>query len=302
MVCYPVFRRHQAVSIAYQPYHPATPVPPGVRSFANASVQNDPRTSRTRSRRSIGYPKGGKTPAQPAAHGFADHLREAIALNRSRRAFYAKQTGGRSLLLSTTLITLEHLSLPWAIFLDRKARPFTEKGIAVVGGDFIPLHGLPPAHTPPRFRRIAAPAHVDALKAALRAYKTEVNSALSREDLLGVAQASYALLETISRVEESAQAHFAMTRHVAESVGQAALNGSRYALASDGETTRLSIRLIRGQLTAFTSSPWLDRRAQAQHVRGVGILVNDLPHIPFEAQWEQHTRSKQRQAFRRLTE
>ena len=83
-----------------------------------------------------------------------------------------------------------------------------------------------------------------------------------------------------------------MTRHVAESVGLAALNGSHYAAASGGATTRLSERLIRSQLTAFASSLWMDRQAQMQHARGVGILVNDLPHIPFEAQWETYTRSK----------
>jgi hypothetical protein len=139
---------------------------------------------------------------------------------------------------------------------------------------------------------VAAPAHVDTLRAALKNYRAEVDSALARQDFESVAKVSYTLLGTISRLEEAAQAHFAMTRHVAESVGLAALNGSRYAADSGGATTRLSERLVRSQLTAFASSLWMDRQAQMQHTRGVGILVNDLPHIPFEAQWEAHTRSK----------
>jgi hypothetical protein len=176
------------------------------------------------------------------------------------------------------------------MFLDRQARPFAARGIAVVGGDFVPLHGLPPADRPPRHRRVAGPAHVEPLKAALAAYRAEVKAALAAQDLLRVAAASHALLGTITRTEAAADAHFAMTRHIAESIGLAALNGARHAAVSGGATTGLSTWLIRGQLTALGSSLWMDGQAQAQHARGVGILVNDLPHIPFEAQWEAHTR------------
>jgi hypothetical protein len=226
----------------------------------------------------------------PGHEGFAQHLREAIAVNSSRQAYYAAQTAGRSRLLSTTLVTLERMALPWAMFMDGQARPFAARGIAVVGGDFVPLHGLPPADAPPRHRRVAGPAHVEPLKTALAAYQSEVNAALAARDLLRVAAASYTLLGTIARTEEAAGAHFAMTRHIVESIGLAALNGSRHATASDGETTRLSVWLIRSKLMAFASSLWMDRQAQSHHTHGVGILVNDLPHIPFEAQWEAHTR------------
>jgi len=95
-----------------------------VRPVAPPGGQNDQRSARQTGRQALTAPKEDKTATASAAHGFADHLREAIAVNRSRRDFYAERTGGRSRLLSTTLITLETLSLPWAMYLDRQARPF----------------------------------------------------------------------------------------------------------------------------------------------------------------------------------
>ena len=34
----------------------------------------------------------------------------------------------------------------------------------------------------------------------------------------------------------------------------------------------------------------LDRKAQELHAQGVGILVNDMPAIPFEELWERANR------------
>lgn len=225
--------------------------------------------------------------AAPASHGgMLQHLDEAIALNTSRRAYYASRTGGRSYLLSTTLISLEKLSRSAAAVLDLEAKPFQQAGIPIVSADFVPMSGLPLAAKPPQFRNVADKAHVRALDRQLTDYRKAMPKICTEQDLRQVAALSYRMLETIDRTERSAGSHFAMTKHVVESIGMAALNGLRWAAQSGGETLPLTAKLVESQELALLSSLWIDKQAQRCHAKGAGIIVNDMPPIPFKTHWE----------------
>ncbi|MBM3266572.1 MAG: hypothetical protein FJZ01_02900 [Candidatus Sericytochromatia bacterium] len=76
-----------------------------------------------------------------------------------------------------------------------------------------------------------------------------------------------------------------MCRHIVESLGLGAVTAISCAARSDGATVGLSRDLIAIQLLALGGAVDTDTQAQALHARGIGILVNDLPSIPFLERW-----------------
>ena len=77
-----------------------------------------------------------------------------------------------------------------------------------------------------------------------------------------------------------------MTKHLVESLGLAAMNALDYAERSGGETLKLSRTFIRFQGLGLLGSVGIDRKAQAFHQQGIGIVVNDVPPIPFAERWK----------------
>lgn len=218
--------------------------------------------------------------------GFAVHLREAIASNRERRAYYAGMTKGASRPLSDSLIRLETLTLPFAMHFDARARAFNRQGIPIVEGDLVSMAGVRPADTPPSHRSVASKADLRRLEGWLETYRADVSQAVERRDFERVGSLTVELLGRVEGLETSADAHFAMTRHVAESVGYAALHALDYRASSGGNTDDLAARFIRLQAFGLTGTVSIDRKAQDLHRRGIGIIVNDVPHIPFLQEWQ----------------
>lgn len=221
-----------------------------------------------------------------AEEGFADHLEAAIRLNRSRRDVYDRLSGGKSRSLSNRLITLERLTLPAAYGFDRWAKRYQKQGIPIVKGDFVPMQDVRSPFAPPRWRGVANDQDASRLENWLGDYRKTIRTALGKDDFAGIAQASYDLLKRLDAHEESTQTHWAMTKHLVESLGLAAMNAVDYAAMSQGETHRLSRTFLRFQSLGLLGSISLDRKAQALHQKGIGILVNDIPHIPFAQRWE----------------
>ena len=74
-----------------------------------------------------------------------------------------------------------------------------------------------------------------------------------------------------------------MVRHLLESIGLAAVNATRFAELSAGRTRCLSRNLLLFEAKGLRTAVTLDRRAQEVHALGFGIIVNDVPSIPFSA-------------------
>lgn len=224
--------------------------------------------------------------APPLEEGFAQHLKDAIALNRSRRDVYDRLSGGESRALSNRVILLEQLTLPAAHALDLWAKRYQKQGIPVMQEDFVPMQDVRSPFAPPRFRGVASASEAAAVDARLDAYRKTLSQALNRNDFTAIAEASYALLEALEATETETRTHWAMTKHLVESLGLAAMNAIGHAERSGGETQRLSRTLIRFQSLGLMGSVSIDRKAQAFHQRGIGIVVNDVPSIPFAERWK----------------
>jgi hypothetical protein len=219
--------------------------------------------------------------------GFYAHLADAIALNKSRRATYAQLTDGCSKSLSSRLINLERITLPIALYFDWRARKFNRAGIPIIIDDFISMEKVLPPSEAPRFRGQMSDASAAQLCRLLKSTRTELSAAVREAAFERAAEKTYRLLVEVEELEHSSEALLCMTRHLIESLGFGALNATRFAQLSEGKTVRLSKAFLAVQLFGIgASAVALDRRAQAIHKLGAGILQNDVPSIPFRERWE----------------
>lgn len=215
-------------------------------------------------------------------HGFAAHVREAIALNSARKPLHAAASGGASECVSRRLVLLERLTLPYARLTDARAKKWNARGVGIVRDDFVPVAGAAAWNAPLRWRGQMTDDQEKALKARLKAYKREVKRLVGDDDFAGAARRSLVELEAIEALEAAWGCHLAMTKHIVEQTGFAAANAVLYVRQEPG-VKGLARSFVKDTLWGFASSTGLDRRAQAAHARGAGVLVNDLPPIPLRA-------------------
>lgn len=212
---------------------------------------------------------------------FHQHLTEAIALNRARRPIYAAMTGGGSRRCSAWLIALEGLLLPAARLVDGRAARFNRVGLPVVQDDFVSMEKVRPSGMPPRYTGRMTSRERRQVARQLRAWRAQLCQCLWNDDLQAACRRTAAVLAALERFERRRQVHLAMSRHLLESAGYAALHGLGYARRSGGRTRGLTWTLVIGHALLAPLAVRLDHEAQRSHQRGVGLLVNDVPAIPF---------------------
>jgi len=223
--------------------------------------------------------------SEPVAYGFEAHLEEAIALNKERGPIYGDMTGGASLALSEMLISSERIALFVAVDLDARARPFWAEGIPVVAADFVSMEGVAEVDEPPTW--------TGGWSASVAIELADVLAGLAGTDagdFEAICADADEVLIQLDQLEAEHAVHLAMTRHVVESSAFAALHAMDYAERSDGRTEDLSRDLIGAQLQILQwgVAQAFDQRAAALHAMGVGILINDFPHIPFAEEYGSH--------------
>ncbi len=219
------------------------------------------------------------------ASGFAGHLRDAIALNRERRSYYENLSGGASVAVSNRLIAQERMALLAAGTFDDRARPFEAQGVPVVSGSFVSMSLAPPAATPCIGAAVADAAILASARGLLAEISTDIHAALKQDDFRRVAEVCERALVRLEELEIRSGSHFAMCRHIVESLGFGAVVAIDCAARTGGATAGLSRDLVAIQTLALGGAVETDSQAQAIQARGIGILVNDLPPIPFLTRW-----------------
>jgi hypothetical protein len=214
------------------------------------------------------------------------HIADAIRINRERKPVYAMLTRGTSHLLSHALIGFEQGSKLPAIWLDRWAKKFWARGINILIDDFMPMDGLKSPFQPPLYRGRLSEAGHKRLKGILSEFRKAFVRTTLNKDFRGAARCSHETLKVVIGVERQEGCHLAMVRHILESFGFSALHAIGYSRQSQGATESLSKTFLLVQALLFAKCIWFDLEAQKSHQLGVGILVNDLPAIPFEEEWD----------------
>lgn len=235
---------------------------------------------------SAAYRNGPSSSSASASGTFVTHLTDAIRINRARREYYETETGGVSNGVSRRLILLERASLPFAWAIDRMAEKFNKNSIPVIAGDFVSMSVINDKKTPPVFKNIAPPASVEKVRAVLSGLEKSLKNALKTSDFSAACADSYRALLELEEIENAGRGHFALSKHIVESIGFAALHARAYSKLSEGGTAGLSKLFIRVQALALPFCAGTDAEAQKSHALGAGVLVNDVPFIPFKKEWE----------------
>lgn len=217
-----------------------------------------------------------------SGHGFFHHLQEAIACNRMRGAIYAELSDGKSQWLTTKLIFLERITCLVAGVFDWLAHRYHLQGINLFNDDFMSFKNLPAVQTPPLYSGQASLRAIKRLDSMIRRCKENFQCSVNQGKFLEAAAGLHHTLHFVKIMEEENKCHFAMTRHLLESMGWSALHADQHAKSSEGKTISLSKWFLWFQSLGLYESRRIDQQAQSIHQLGLGILVNDLPYIPFE--------------------
>lgn len=217
--------------------------------------------------------------------GFEQHLKDAIELYKERKQQYSEQSDGKTDALFRKLITTETLLLPVAATFDARAIPHVKKGVMIIANDFVPMEDNLGFDYP------MAPA--DALSGELQQQAKQILATLNAtnsSDAFAITEAVNTALLDIDDFERYNNVYLPMTKHLVESLGFGALHSLYYRCDSQGKTYRLGQDLMKLQAVAIKLGNPIsyDVEANQFHQDGVGILVNDLPHIPFLKEYDKY--------------
>ena len=179
------------------------------------------------------------------------------------------------------LIRTEYICLPFALGFDRRGKRFNEAGIPIIQDDFVPMDEIGDPHDPPLYANRAEQGEFEAVSAELNEYIRCLRDSAKTLGFEQAARDTARMLTAVAERETRCEAHFAMLRHLLESIGLAAVNAIRFAELSAGKTRLLSRDLLMFETKGVRTAVALDQRAQEVHALGVGIIVNDIPLIPF---------------------
>ena len=115
----------------------------------------------------------------------------------------------------------------------------------------------------------------------LRAWQWKSGLAVSRKDFLKVQLLAMNALHELRQMELRYQCNLALTIHFVESVGLAARNADRLSHQYAKRTDNFYRAFIAIQISGVRLFSKVDLQAQPFHRAGIGIIVNDLPAIPF---------------------
>lgn len=211
---------------------------------------------------------------------FTEHVLEGRALNKSRKQLYIDWASELDMKkeaknASGAMILLENLMIPLAKFYDLKAKPYSDIGLLC--DEFIDIDETPEFSRElvdiPTTPYEAKPAFIKEYKKRVKKLKKERKWEELREYTC----------ETIAKFP-SKRTH-CLTRHFMESIGRVAmLAPSKIQQAQDQyskDPSGLISSTIGLHLTGISWSIGVDRRAAKLQYKGIPIICQDVPHIPF---------------------
>ena len=222
----------------------------------------------------------------PTPGGFYEHLADALRLHQERVPVYAGKTGGRSTPLFRKIDSLQRLNLPMAWYIDLRARPFHRQGIPIINGDIVSMSLANPLDTPSHHRGRVRDDTLEELRGRIRAFQREANHEIRAARFFEVASRTAALIRHLQDIERREDCHMAMTIHILESFGLVALHGERWKQVSKGETAGLTRLFLTIHVFTLQECLKTDRKAQEIQADGIGVIVNDVPPVPFLQEWE----------------
>lgn len=216
--------------------------------------------------------------------GFCKHFEEASEINKKRRIYYSEKTKGKSKCVSNIMTGFEKFLYPVAYYFDKRAVKYNNQGIPIIKNDFISLKNIKPENTEPEYFEIITNKELKKLAKTLFKLRRNLRRLLKNFDFERVCKEIAKTIIMISKTEKKCNSHLAVIKHILESVGFASQNALDYTSNDDVKLKKFAAFFIKTQMLGTILSPLIDRKANKIHKLKVGIIVNDIPAIPFDLQ------------------
>jgi hypothetical protein len=210
-------------------------------------------------------------------NSFCKHIKDAIKINQIRKPLYAQLSNGKTKFLSNTIIAFQVCLLPIAKYFDFLGKKFNRKNIFIIQDDFVSMDNINSYDLDVLRRNVAKKEIFEMLKNKIKAYKKLIKSSFSFFD---ISKTTIRELDFIENLEHELSCNFIMLKHLLESIAYISLNSLNYLSLSNGKTIELSKKLINFHLFFLDKILFIDKTAQNFHQKNIGILINDIPHIP----------------------
>lgn len=213
-----------------------------------------------------------------------EHMSDAMMLNWHRAAYYRHKTKGASRKLTYALVTAERLLRPVACLFDVASRPRRQRGSLILTNnhDWYSMADINSREAPPKYGKRASWSELLAVRRELKVLSACCCGGLGSAQFRELADECARALRAVEALEERQQVHWAMVKHILESLGIISLHAIGY-VEQDPSSKSLcrSVCFLCLYMLRTGSLLLLDCWAQQCHAMGAGILVNDVPEIPF---------------------
>lgn len=216
----------------------------------------------------------------PKFFAFSFHILHAITINIVRLFYYGIKSKGKSLILSFCLITSELFTLPLALFFDIWALPKQLLGSSILSIDFVSMSHIEKASkkmTP------SLPFQKNQLHSLIKITQKVTSLLKEATDYLEIYPALVKEIDKLIALEKKSQCHFQMTKHMLESVTGIIWNQKNRSFEEQKKVKTLFQFLIRSHIQSFSLAILFDRLAHPLHEKGIGILIHDIPEIPYQS-------------------
>lgn len=217
---------------------------------------------------------------------FYNHLIDAININKSRNDYYLQKSQGMSQDISRQLINSER-SLIWqALWIDMRAQKFIRMGTPIVCDDFVDMGNIKTKEHQSMHTDVINDLEFEKLKKIIYHSRQKMQFLNDEYSFKKVSDEAFDLLLYIENIEKETDSNLCMTKHVVESLGLASVHAKTYSQNTDNEVNSLARDFIRIKILGLSDFILnLDKDAQEMHSLGIGIICNDVPHIPFKEEY-----------------
>ena len=152
----------------------------------------------------------------------------------------------------------------------------------IIANDFVSLKNALPESEEPKYINIISHSLVRHLFRKMFTLRRRIRKLLKKKDFVNIHRLICTEIDYIIELETKNLIHIAMLKHILESVGFAAKNSIEYTKHDDNRVKKLAVCFIKTQMLGTILTPLIDRSANKIHKLGVGIIVNDVPSIPYK--------------------
>lgn len=206
------------------------------------------------------------------------HVRETMKLNRERRELYRQDGNADAAKVLNKLIFLEKLMLPFSASLDRATKKLQNAGVAMWCEDLVPMNTVP-----------GYQAFSDIPAAAYKSFDKKNRKELAKKLRNFKYKQRYELYDEIASIINTQlyDHHYnCLTRHFLEAAARSLLlTDKHYEQAPDDlkMDVEKSLEKLLGQLAlALGSASAIDDKAAAVQAKGIPVLCQEMPPIPWQ--------------------